>query len=312
MIDTNVIILNWNNGPDTVACIGSIIALPNVRITVLDNYSTDNSVEIIMNYLKANSLYYITTELAAKEELNELPAKVVLVRSTENLGFAKGCNAVMRYFMNDAAIKYTWLLNNDAIAKDTALPAMIAKMEENERNAFVGSVILDYSQPKQIQCFGVDYYKYFGVSKLILKHEEWDKVDKKNLPVDKIEFQHGASLLVRMSTLKEIGLMDEDFFLYFEEQDWQFRARALGYNNVIADKSLVYHKGSVSTSTKKYLFYYYYNKSAIIFSRKHYNVLVVLSATLMLTGITFVRTKLTVKSLQWGIKGILNALTKRM
>lgn len=312
MINTNVIILNWNNGPDTVACINSIITLPNARITVLDNFSTDNSVEIILNYLKANSLHHIITDFSAKEELNELPAKVVIVCSAKNLGFAGGCNAIMHHYLNDVSIKYTWLLNNDAIVKDNALQAMIGKMEEDDKNAFVGSVIMDYYKPAQIQCFGVDYYKYFGVSKLILKHQEWKKVDKNSLPVEKIEFQHGASLLIRMSALKEIGLMDEDFFLYFEEQDWQFRARALGYKNVIADKSLVYHKGSVSTSTKKYLFYYNYNRSAILFSRKHYNVLVVLSAIVMLTGITFVRTKLTMKSLAWGMKGIFNALFKKI
>lgn len=311
MINTNVIILNWNNGPDTVACINSIIALPNVRITILDNFSTDNSVEIILDYLKANSLYYIITDLSAREELNELPAKVVIVRSAENLGFAGGCNAVMRYYLNNNSIKYTWLLNNDAIVKDNALQAMIDKMEEDDRNAFVGSVIMDYYKPEQIQCFGVDYYKYFGVSKLILKHQTWSQVDKRSLPTDRIEFQHGASLLIRMSALKDIGLMDEDFFLYFEEQDWQFRARALGYHNVIADKSLVYHKGSVSTITKKYLFYYHYNRSAILFSRKHYNVLVVFSAAIMLTGITFVRTKLTLKSLRWGMKGMMDALLKK-
>jgi GT2 family glycosyltransferase len=183
-------------------------------------------------------------------------------------------------------------------------------MDEDKQTAFAGSVILDYYKPELIQCCGVKYFKYLGISKLILKNENWDKIDKSKIPIDEIDFQHGASLLVRLDLLDKIGLMDERFFLYSEEHDWQYTAEEMGYKNVLAKESLVYHKGSMGTSTKKHLFFYYYNRSAMLFAKKHSNAFIVFLVIFTITGITIVRTKFYLKSLLWGMKGLMEGLLK--
>jgi GT2 family glycosyltransferase len=191
------------------------------------------------------------------------------------------------------------------------LKELITEIKSDQRTAFAGSVILDADQ-KTVQCCGVKYYKYFGVSKLILKGADWATLDKNTIPLQEIDFQHGASLMVRMDKLREIGLMDEQYFLYFEEHDWEWEAMKVGYNNKLAPKSIIYHKGSVSTNNRKHLFFYYYNRSSMIFSRKHNNAWARFCSAILLTGVTIVRSRLYFKSLFWGLKGLAEGLTLKL
>jgi len=98
--------------------------------------------------------------------------------------------------------------------------------------------------------------------------------------------------------------MDEIFFLYSEEADWQFRAKRKGLSNVLSLKSIIYHKGSMSTSGKKDIFFYNYNRSAILLTRKNFGGIASLTSTLSLIVITMVRSKFSYKSFVAGIKGI--------
>jgi len=309
MPQTKVLIINYNNGPDTISCIRSLASLADIGIILLDNASDDGSVLQIEKYLGEDDISYDATSVAGLNGRGLTNARVLFVRSTVNLGFAGGNNILLRYMKTCGDSEYAWLLNNDAIVDETALGALIRKMEEDNDVAFVGSVILDFYHRNLVQCCGVIYYKYFGVSKLLMKNVDWSRVDKNTLQLPEADFQHGASLLVRMSALDTIGLMDERYFLYFEEHDWQWTARDRGFRNVLATASIVYHKGSVSTNNKKHLFFYYYNKSAIIFARKHSSFSVRLLATIMLIGITLVRAKFYFKSVWWGLKGIAEGYT---
>jgi GT2 family glycosyltransferase len=139
---------------------------------------------------------------------------------------------------------------------------------------------------------------------LLLKNRRWSTVPPEEIPYERIDFQHGASLLVRLAALSEIGVMDERYFLYFEEHDWQHRAQSLGWNNRLIPESVVHHLGSMSTQAKKHLFFFHYNRSAIIFTRSHFPPQVRVVASLLLLGITLIRSKLNFKSLTWGMKGL--------
>lgn len=308
--DTQILILNWNGGADTVACVKSVLSFTDARITILDNNSTDNSVQLMIAGLKDEGI--LVKDIRLGEKLAGLDSRLVLLCNSENLGFAGGNNLLMRQYLDDEAIKYFWLLNNDAVAAGKALTAMKDKMLTDEKNAFIGSVLLDYNDPQLIQCCGVHYYPYFGVSKMLLKNARWTEETSGNIPYDRIDFQHGASLLVKKSVIAAIGLMDESYFLYFEEHDWQHRAAEKGYKNALAADALVYHKGSVSTSSSKHLFFYYYNRSSMIFARKHNPFFVRFCSFFLLLGVTLVRTKLNFKSLSWGLKGLFAGLRKKL
>jgi GT2 family glycosyltransferase len=310
MARTHILIINWNNAPDTIECIKSVVSFPDVNVLVIDNASSDNSLSEIRSFIENSNISYKEVTVAESAAINQCESPVLLVRSPVNSGFAGGNNALLRVSLQCRA-EFAWLLNNDATADVQSLNALIAKAESDSTIVFVGSVILDHARPTLVQSCGVKYFPFFGVSKLIKKDAEWNAETKNSIPHDEIDFQHGASLFVRVPALKDIGLMDERYFLYFEEQDWQYAGREKGYKNVLAAESIVYHKGSVSTSNKKHLFFYYYNRSAILFSRKHSGLLVLLCATLMLTGITIIRSKGYFKSVAWGIKGIVEGYKKK-
>ncbi len=110
-----------------------------------------------------------------------------------------------------------------------------------------------------------------------------------------------------MDAFRAIGLMDERFFLYSEEHDWQVRGLQHGYRTRLCAKSIVHHKGSMSTDSSKHLFFYYYCKSSVLFSRKHHAGVTAIISSAALLMITMLRTKLKVKSLKWALKGIMEA-----
>jgi len=282
-----------------------------LHIIVWDNHSSDNSVVEIKSWLSENSVVWREVSEEKITQLQILEGRVSVVSAKENYGFAKGNNLAMSQVMQSGLYDYVWLLNNDATATTGSLDALIKEMKSDAKNAFVGSVTLDANSRDLVQCCGVRYFKYWGVSKLQYKNCVWSQIDKKEVASNKTDYQNGASLLVRLNALKDIGLMDERFFLYSEEQDWQYTALEMGYKNVLAINSIIYHKGSVSTEGKKHLFYYYYSRSAILFSRKHYPVLTSLVATVLLTGVTIVRTRMNMNSMKWAMKGISEGWTKK-
>ena len=300
---THIIILNWNGGNDTWHCIESVLNLDDVHICLLDNNSTDDSLEYVRRQLDAAGIAFTGVRLDALDGLATSPTIISIIQSPENLGFAKGINYILRPLLR-AGTDYIWLLNNDAIAAGATLASLLEMMYSDDSLGFVGSAILDGRNTDLVQCCGVRYYKWLGVAKMQWKDRLWKTLDKAEVSNNRTDFQHGASLLVRASILESVGLLDEHFFLYSEEHDWQERAEKLGYRNKLCVDSVVYHKGSMSTDSRKYLFFYHYCKSSVLFSRKHHPGITALVATICLTGITVLRTRLNMKSMQWALKGI--------
>ena len=312
METTHIIILNWNGGEDTWKCVRSVCMLPDVRITIVDNGSTDNSVAFLQTQLSETGIDYalITSEEVIR--LAGLPQQTAIVLSPQNVGFAKGINLVLRPLLESGSEAFVWLLNNDAIAAPDTLAPLIAALRTDKSIAFAGSAIMDAGLHDEVQCFGVRYYKWLGVGKMLFKGRAWSTIHRDELAVQTADFQHGASLLVRMDAIRSIGLLDERFFLYSEEHDWQERAAKAGLRNVRVADSKVFHLGSMSTSRSRHLFYYYYSGSSVLFSRKHHPGITAFVATGMLVLITIVRTRLHPKSMGWALKGIREAWKIRL
>lgn len=137
--------------------------------------------------------------------------------------------------------EYIWLLNNDTVIKKDALKELIEFAEKNNIG-ISGSVLMYYDSPNTVQAYGGHINKFFGTCHSIL---EKDKI-KENL-----DYIVGASFLIDRKVIEKIGLLPEDYFLFYEETDYCFNARKNGFKLGISLDSLVYHKHGQSTGANK-------------------------------------------------------------
>lgn len=234
-----IVVLNWNNYRDTSACLLSLGALdyPNSHTIVIDNGSTDDS---------------------ASQLRNEFPG-IEIVETKKNLGFAGGCNVGIRMASAENA-DFVWLLNNDTKVDAGALSALVAKAETDARMGAVGSAIYFMDQPQRMQVWGGGRVKFWtGRSGHFLR------------PVldSRIEFITGASMLIPRSAIEEVGLLDERYFMYWEDADYCFRLREAGWRLGIAEQSKVWHRGSTFVGRGSVNSYRYFNSSAARFFKRH-------------------------------------------
>jgi GT2 family glycosyltransferase len=205
------VLVNWNGWRDTVPCLHSLAAqqYPALKVLVVDNASTDDSLEQI--------------RVAAPD--------VELLRSPINGGFSAGCNIGIRVALERGAA-FVWLLNNDTLAPPDTLSKLVASASD-ARTGMVGSVLYYAHNPSQVQAWGggsVARWIGFG------SHYYEPAAMGSN------SFLTFASVLLRRELFEEVGLMDEGFFMYFEDADLCFRARDAGWQLVVAAGTAVLHK----------------------------------------------------------------------
>lgn len=217
----HIVLLNWNGWQDTIECLKSLedLEYPNFEIVVVDNASTDNSVSKI------------------KEEYPE----IVLLRSRSNLGYAGGNNLGIEYALKHNT-DYVWLLNNDTIVDEFALLNLVDRIEEDSSLGMCGSKVVYYHQRDTVQVLaGGSYNKWLGITTNFGQHQHVDTDFDTEQIEENLDFIIGASMLISRSFLKDIGLISEDYFLYYEEVDWGIRAKGK-YDLGFASDSIVYHK----------------------------------------------------------------------
>lgn len=235
------IIVNWNGWKDTIACLTALKALGDNRLdpVVVDNGSTDGSMEKIR---------------AAHPD-------VTVLQSGANLGFAGGNNVGLRYGLkSDRNYGYFWLLNNDAAPMENALRPMVAKLEATPKAGACGSVCHDYEDPAIIQNWAGGRYSTRscnGGGTLTPMPDDW------------FNALNGASMLVRRTVLEQVGLLDEGFFLYWEDIEFGMRIRKAGWLLVGTPDSHVRHRLNASSNKVKPLLERYFTTSALRIRRLH-------------------------------------------
>ncbi|QKZ11940.1 glycosyltransferase family 2 protein [Spirosoma sp. KUDC1026] len=302
-----IVVLNYNGWKDTTECIESLLSLKysNYQIVIVDNCSSDDSAIYIERWLskhrfidsglvesdflqetKAHScVVYSTSDL-----LNSFPV-ITFIQTNENLGYAGGNNVGIRYAQNSGDAAFVWILNNDTIVDPQSLGFLVQKIETSspENVGLVGGKLMYYHDRERIQCIGGAYYnKWLGYSRQIGNGElENGQFVGKNVRPDLII---GACMLVSADFLQNVGLLNEEYFLYFEEQDWAERARQKGFVLSFSEKAIVYHKegatiGAGQFSGSSRFSDFYFSRSKILFTDKYYNKLVSLSVrtSLLLT-----------------------------
>jgi GT2 family glycosyltransferase len=212
------VIVNWNGWRDTVTCLDALRSIEYSRlfVVVVDNGSSDDSVARIQ---------------AAH------PA-VRLVQTGKNLGFSGGNNAGIREVMRQE-VKYVWLLNNDTQPAPGALRELVRTAEADFRLGAVGSVLHYAEAPQKIQAWGGGWINLWnGYSTHATAPPKLGR---------RLDFLTAASMLVRRKSLEDVGLMDDRFFLYWEDAELCFRLRKNGWNLGVARHAIVLHKVNAST-----------------------------------------------------------------
>jgi GT2 family glycosyltransferase len=242
---TYVIIVNWNGWKDTLACLESVFRLNynNFVVIVCDNNSSDGSQQRISEWV---------SESGNAERL-------ILMRADRNLGFAGGNNLALRHILDQDDHQYIWLLNNDTTVHPEALCELVGKAEANPGIGAVGSAIYSMAHPGALQAWGGGYVSWLGRS-----HHFLAPVEDKQL-----QFLTGASLLVRREALRTVGLLDDTFFLYWEDTDYCFRLRYAGWRLSVAGTSKINHKGQGSIGPGSPLLDFYFSRSAVRFFNRH-------------------------------------------
>jgi len=234
-----VLLLNWNNYPDAAKCLESLrdLEYSDFHVIVLDNGSTDDSLS----------------------RIEETFPDIEVMKLGANFGFAKGNNVGIRSALQRGA-EYIWLLNTDTVVIPGSLTAMVELAEKDEKIGAVGSAIYSMLEREKLRAWGGGYIDFlFGRA---LQFETF-------VNNERIEFLTGASLLLRREALESVGLLDENFFMYWEDADYCYRLRRAGWKLAVAADSKVWHKEQGSIGKKSLALDVYFNRSAVHFFKKH-------------------------------------------
>jgi len=302
-----VIILNYNGWADTIECLESVLRndYPNYQVIVVDNNSPNNSMEYIKAWAEGKLdvwvkpqhplrhlsfppvkkpipyVYYTREEAEkggdSKTELelrkclhNEITIKhpLVLIQTGENLGFAGGNNVGIRYALAKKDFDYIILLNNDTVVERSFITKVISAYRKLESTGerkigLVGCRINHYSFPEK---------SWFTKGKFNWYREGIHIVDENIKGIVESEFITGCAVTIPRYILDDIGLWDEEYFLYGEDTDYSMRVRKKGYKNFVNTECVVYHKISATTGGKfSPIQYYYGNRNRLLFHYKHYS-----------------------------------------
>jgi len=240
----DIVLINWNGLADTGECLESLrhITYDNYRIVVVDNGSAGNEAALL------------------QQRFGDF---IRMIPSATNLGFAGGCNLAIRESLGgDAA--YVLLLNNDVIVDPRFLDELVSAAETLPDAAAVCAKIYFYDRPTVISSTGGRVIAWAGLARQVGRGES-DRGQYEQRAVR--DYADGACMLIKRQPLERVGLLDEDYFAYWEETDWCARARDAGYRCYYAPAARVWHKTERSQAPDSD-FYYLFRRNALLFLRK--------------------------------------------
>lgn len=230
------IVLNYNGGELTKDCLTSVYHSDylNCEVVVVDNNSQDGSFELAKKYF--SSAHFIKNE--------------------KNIGFAGGNNIAIRFALEKFA-DYIFLLNNDATVEKNAISKLVDFAEKNKEAGICSPII--YNQSGKIW-FSGGKIKWLTMKSIhiakILSNEPYET-----------EFISGCAMLIKKDIFREIGLLDDRYFLYYEDDDFCVQARKKGFKCMVVPQARARHfeKSEENLENKVY----WLVLSGLIFFKKH-------------------------------------------
>lgn len=205
-----IIVLNYNGAQVIGACLNSVFRInyPNFEVVVVDNASTDGSLEMVCRQF----------------------SRCHFIKNEENLGFSAGNNLGIRFALERMADGIL-LLNSDTIVREDFLSRLVEVAESEPMVGILSPVILDSKEKIWFSGGRINWWKMGTMHTCDIKS---------TLPYE-TEFLTGCAMFVRSGVFKKIGLLDEDFFLYWEDTDFSVRAKRAGYRLMMVPEARIIH-----------------------------------------------------------------------
>jgi len=234
---TSAVVLNWKDPTRTVRCVAALVASPSIEhVFIVDNESSGE----------------LRSALADAKLLE--PEASSLVEVPENRGFAGGVNLALQLSL-EQGYEAILVINNDAVVTEESISLLTATLERKPRTGLVGPRIVHADGSEESA--GGQLVPMAGIS----RHQSGSGTAP--------DFITWACVLVRASALRDIGLLDEQFFMYWEDVDFSLRLRAGNWDFEICERATATHE--ISTNRKSYpvAIKAYHTWSAALFAKKH-------------------------------------------
>lgn len=266
MAHLDIVILNYNRGDLLRSCLGSVFASQTshtLGVWVIDNASSDDSVAIVRA---------------------EFPQARLIVNE-RNTGFSAGNNLALREIMAASAEpgvsgeRYVMLLNNDTVVEPDALALLIDYLEAHPNVGAVGPKLLLLDGSLDLACRRsfptpeVSFYRMTGLSRIFPRSPRFARYNMTYLDPDvetEVDALVGAAMVLPARVVREVGLLDEQFFMYGEDVDWCYRIKAYGWRIVYYPRSVIHHHKRAASSRRALPSIRAFYDAMRIFHRKHY------------------------------------------
>lgn len=253
-MDVSIIIVTWNSSSFIGECLDSIYSHKGklrLEVLVVDNDSQD----------------------ATKDIIREFYPRVVLIENNENLGYARANNQGIASSVG----KYIMLLNPDVRLRDNALVELFLFMENHPEAGGAGPQLLNMDGSIQPSCrefpsFSTLLYDLLGLSYLFPKSKifgKWRMGYFDHNSAREVDQPMASALILRRKALAQVGLMDEDFFMFFNDVDLCYRLRKNGWNIYFYPDARAYHFLGGSTQKVKTKMIYLSHRGYFKFLKKH-------------------------------------------
>lgn len=243
-----VVIVSYCSGDVIGDCLESLLKTddPDLRIVVCENASIDDTVERIRDWAAASEACLVEYPAGGTEQ-PALGGKsdIILLHSAENLGFAGGVNFGIRAIQHHEQIDLFWILNPDCIVPAGTPSVYAREATTGEAFSLMGGRILYHEAPNRIQSDGGRINPWTGVCRNVNQGGLPGVVELPNQ--GSLDFISGANVVASRAFIESKGLMEEDYFLYYEEVDWAMRRGDLPLK--FCPEALVYHHGGTSIGT---------------------------------------------------------------
>lgn len=269
MQSLSIVMLNYNSSDETIECIESLekTTTKNMKcsIIVVDNHSRDDQVKKLESFLDTHT---------KKSQFT-----FEYISHTTNLGYTGGNNTGIKKALENGS-EFVLILNNDTTVSPDFINPLVEVLQKNKKAGIVVPKIYFYPG----QEFHTDRYSKNDRGKVIWyaggkldwanvlgSHRGVDEVDTNQYSeIENTDYATGACILLRASILREVGMFDDKYFLYYEDSDLSMRVKKAGYTVMFVPRSTIWHKNAGSTGgSGSQLQDYYLTRNRLLFGFRY-------------------------------------------